>query len=59
MNDPDNRKSYRRENIEQKHFKKNKISEEQRLQMKSKKEKKEKVDLLREEELWQDWEEYN
>jgi hypothetical protein len=59
MNDPDNRKSYRRENIEQKHFKKNKTSEEEKLQMKSKKEKKQKVDTLREEELWQDWEEYN
>lgn len=59
MYDSDNRKTYRREKIQHKHLKKNKISEEQRFLSKSKKEKKQKIEHLREEEYWEDWENYN
>jgi hypothetical protein len=59
MNEPDNKKDFRRQKFLSNHFKKEKTPEEKRFQMKSKKEKREKVDILREEELWQDWEEYN
>jgi hypothetical protein len=59
MYDSDNRKNTRREKIVSKNFKKNKISEEQRFLSKVKKEKRQKIEHLREEELWEDWEEFS
>lgn len=59
MHDSDNRKDNRRQNLSNKYYKKEKISEEQRFLSKSKKEKKQKIEHLREEELWEDWEDYS
>jgi hypothetical protein len=59
MYDSDNRKNNRREKIISKNFKKNKISEEQKFLSKVKKEKKQKIEHIREEELWEDWEEFS
>jgi len=59
MYEPDPRKINRREKMLDKHFKKNKTSQEQRFITKSKKQKKQQIEHLREEELWEDWENYN
>jgi hypothetical protein len=59
MYDSDNRKNTRREKIVSKNFKKNKISEEEKFLSKVKKEKKQKIEHIREEELWEDWEEFS
>lgn len=58
MNDPDNRKDYRRQKLNKNHLKKEKVSEEERFLSKAKKAKKQKIDEIREEELWQEWEDY-
>lgn len=59
MNDPENRKDFRRQKLSKNHLKKEKVSEEQRFLSRSKKEKKQKMEELREEELWEDWENYH
>lgn len=57
MHDSDNRKDFRRQKFFNKNLpKKEKISEEQRFLSKSKKQKKQQIEDLREEELWEDWE---
>lgn len=58
MNDPDNRKDYRRQKLSKNNLKKEKISEEQRFLSKSKKQKKQELEDLRQEEMWEDWEDY-
>jgi|688.fasta_scaffold05897_11 hypothetical protein len=56
MHDQDNRKDFRRQKFVNKNLpKREKISDEQRFLSKSKKEKKQKIEDLREEELWEDW----
>lgn len=60
MHDSDNRKDYRRQKLSDKYLnKKEKISDEQKFLSRSKKEKKQKIEDLREEELWEDWENYS
>jgi hypothetical protein len=55
----DYKKDLRRQNIQGKSFKKQIISEEQRFLSKSKSQLKKKREELREEELWDAWEEDN
>lgn len=50
------KKDLRRQKLADKSYKKQKISEEQRFISKSKKELKKKIEYIREEELWEDWE---
>jgi hypothetical protein len=57
MNEPENRKDYRRQSLS-KNTKKEKISEEQRFLSKSKKQKKQEIEEIREEEIWEDWEDW-
>lgn len=52
----DYRKDLRRQNIQGKNLKKQQISEEQRFLSKSKSQLKKKKEHIREEELWEDWE---
>lgn len=60
MYEPDPRKIYRREKILDKHLKKDKSShQEQRFITKSKKEKKKQIEHIREQEIWEDWENYH
>jgi hypothetical protein len=59
MYDSDNRKNNRRDKIVSKNFKKDKISEEQRFLSKIKKQKRQKIENIREEELWEDWEKFS
>lgn len=54
MND-DNRKDQRRQKFQSK-FDKRPISEEQRFLSKSKSERKRQKELMKEEEIWEDWE---
>lgn len=56
MSDSDNRKDLRRQKLNSKSFKKPKVSEEQRFISKSKKQLKKKIEHIREEEIWEDWE---
>ena len=58
MQDSEDRKDNRRRNILNKNLKKEQISEEQRFLSKAKKQKKQQIEELREEELWDDWENY-
>lgn len=51
------KKDLRRQKLADKTYKKEYISEEQRFLSKSKKQLKKKIEDLREEELWDDWEE--
>jgi hypothetical protein len=55
MND-ENRKDHRRQKFQNK-FEKRNISEEQRFLSRSKSERKRKKELIKEEEIWDDWEE--
>lgn len=55
MLDPD-KKDIRRQKFVDKTYKKPKISEEQRFVSKSKKQFKKKIEDIKEEELWEDWE---
>lgn len=50
------KKDIRRQKFLEKNYKKPKISDEQRFISKSKKEIKKKIEDIREEELWEDWE---
>lgn len=59
MNDPENRKDNRRQKFSKNNVKKEKISEEQRFLSKSKKQKKQEIENMRQEELWEDWEDYS
>lgn len=54
MLDPD-KKDLRRQKFVDKTYKKPRISEEQRFVSKSKKQFKKKIEDIREEELWEDW----
>lgn len=56
MSDQDNNKDLRRQKFVDKTYKKNQISEEQRFISKSKKRFKKQIEEIREEELWEDWE---
>lgn len=57
MNDPNDRKDERRQKfISNKNTKKYDLSEEQRFLSKSKKQRKRKIEDIREEEIWEDWE---
>lgn len=56
MSDFENRKDKRRQQIFEKYFQKPQVSEEQRFLSKSKKQLKKKIEEIREEELWEDWE---
>lgn len=56
MSEPE-KKDLRRQKFVDKTYKKQKVSEEQRFIAKSKKEFKKKIEHIREEELWEDWEE--
>jgi hypothetical protein len=56
MNNPDNRKDQRRQKFLSKPDKKNEYSEEQRFVSKSKKEMKRRMEDIRGDELWEDWE---
>jgi hypothetical protein len=59
MYDNDNtRKDNRRQKMFDKKFQKPKPSEEQRFAIRSKKEKKKQIEEIREEEIWEDWENY-
>lgn len=55
MNDP-NDKDQRRQKFQNKNVKKYDYSEEQRFISKSKKERKKKIEEIRGDELWEDWE---
>jgi len=55
MLDPD-KKDIRRQKFVDKNYKKPKVSEEQRFVSKSKKQFKKKIEDIKEEELWEDWE---
>lgn len=55
MNNPENRKDQRRQKFLSKFNKKNELSEEQRFVSKSKKELKKKLEDIRGDELWEDW----
>lgn len=55
MLDPD-KKDIRRQKFVDKNYKKAKVSEEQRFVSKSKKQFKKKIEDIKEEELWEDWE---
>jgi hypothetical protein len=55
MLDPD-KKDIRRQKFVDKTYKKPKVSEEQRFVSKSKKQFKKKIEDIKEEELWEDWE---
>lgn len=55
MSEPEN-KDLRRQKFVDKNYKKERISEEQRFISKSKKQFKKKIEEIREEELWEDWE---
>lgn len=52
----DQEKDQRRQKFLDKNFKKREISEEQRFLSKNKKQIKKKIEDIREEELWEDWE---
>lgn len=56
MSDFENRKDKRRQQISEKYVQKPQVSEEQRFLSKSKKQLKKKIEEIREEELWEDWE---
>lgn len=55
MSDPD-KKDLRRQKLADKNYKKHQVSEEQRFMSKSKKQFKKQIEEIREEELWEDWE---
>lgn len=55
MSDPD-KKDLRRQKLADKNYKKHQISDEQRFMSKSKKQFKKNIEQIREEELWEDWE---
>ncbi|NBT08690.1 MAG: hypothetical protein EBS93_07620 [Chitinophagia bacterium] len=55
MSDPD-KKDLRRQKLADKNYKKHQISDEQRFISKSKKQFKKNIEEIREEELWEDWE---
>lgn len=55
MSDPD-KKDLRRQKLADKNYKKHQISDEQRFISKSKKQFKKNIEQIREEELWEDWE---
>lgn len=55
MSDPD-KKDLRRQKLADKNYKKHQISDEQRFISKSKKQFKKSIEEIREEELWEDWE---
>jgi hypothetical protein len=55
MSDPD-KKDLRRQKLADKNYKKHQISDEQRFISKSKKQFKKNIQEIREEELWEDWE---
>lgn len=57
MNDPNDSKDQRRQKFQNKNIKKHHdYSEEQRYLSKSKKERRKKIEDIRGEELWEDWE---
>jgi len=56
MSDFENRKDKRRQQISEKYIQKPSVSEEQRFLSKSKKQLKKKIEEIRQEELWEDWE---
>jgi hypothetical protein len=56
MTEPDNKKDLRRQKLAEKSFKSDNVSEEQRFVSKSKKQHKRKIQDMRAEELWEDWE---
>ena len=56
MTEPDNKKDLRRQKLAEKSFKSDNVSEEQRFVSKSKKQHKRKIQNMRAEELWEDWE---
>jgi hypothetical protein len=56
MTDPDNKKDLRRQKIAEKNFKNDHLSDEDRFVSKSKKQHKRKIQDIRAEELWEDWE---
>jgi len=56
MTEPDNKKDLRRQKLAAKSFKSDNVSEEQRFVSKSKKQHKRKIQDMRAEELWEDWE---
>lgn len=56
MNDSNDQKDQRRQKFLSKTNKKHDLSEEQRFISKSKKERKKKLEDIRGEELWEDWE---
>jgi hypothetical protein len=55
MSDPD-KKDLRRQKFVEKTYQKPRVSDEQRFVSKSKKQFKKKIEEIREEELWEDWE---
>lgn len=55
MSDPD-KKDLRRQKLADKNYKKHQVSEEQKFMSKSKKQFKKSIEEIREEELWEDWE---
>lgn len=55
MLDPD-KKDLRRQKFVEKTYQKPRVSDEQRFVSKSKKQFKKKIEEIREEELWEDWE---
>lgn len=55
MSDPD-KKDLRRQKLADKNYKKHQVSDEQRFISKSKKQFKKNIEQIREEELWEDWE---
>ena len=56
MTDPDNKKDLRRQKLAEKNFKNDHLSDEDRFVSKSKKQHKRKIQDIRAEELWEDWE---
>jgi len=57
MNDFENQKESRRKKFNSKHDKKSEIPEELRFISKSKKQIKRRLEEIKEEEIWEDWEE--
>ncbi|NBQ17428.1 hypothetical protein EBU24_03860 [bacterium] len=56
MSEPENKKDLRRQKLADKSYKKQTLSEEQRFLSKSKKQLKKKIEDIKADELWEDWE---
>lgn len=56
MTEPENKKDLRRQKLADKNYKKQNLSEEQRFLSKSKKQLKKKMEDIKADELWEDWE---